>query len=144
MDQPQPADTRWDFRHEEPWNTPGMVPANERTLGSLCYVSQIIVPLVMPLAILLMDETHRSHFLRHHAAHALALMALTVLYYLLVALVWVIIALVGGCLACMAAVAVVPPILALIYYGWQAYSGRAPTVPWLTDLLLRNGLLPGR
>ena len=134
----------WSFRQEEPWNMPAQVTDNERVLASLCYLSQIFVPLLLPFVLLLTEEARKSRFLKHHAVHALALAALTVLYYLIVAFVWAIVAAIVGCLACGLSVALIPPVVALAYYGYHAYKGSALTVPWLTDLLIRYEMIESR
>lgn len=134
-------ESRFDLRKMQPWNDPERVTDNERLLGGLCYVSQILVPLFLPLILLLTDESKRSLFLRYHSVHSLALLAATIAYDLLALFAFLLVMVISGCLACIAWVVFLPPVAALGYYGWQAYNGRAPVIPWVTDLLQKNNLI---
>lgn len=132
---------RFNLRELQPWNDPERVTENERLLGGLCYVSQVLIPIVLPAIVLVTDEAKKSLYLRYHAVHSLALLALSILYGL-VALFGVLLAmLVQVCLFCLAWVLFVPPVIVLGYYGWQAFSGRAPVIPWITETLTKYNLL---
>ncbi len=132
---------RFDLRRTQPWNDPENVSENERLLGGLCYVSQILIPVLLPVILLLTDEAKRSRFARYHAVHSLALLAVAVVYDLLALFVFLLAMLIWGGFVCVAWVLFLPPLVAFIYYGWRAFTGHAPVVPWVSEILQRNNLL---
>ncbi len=132
---------RFDLRALQPWNDPERVTENERLLGGLCYVSQILIPLLFPAIMLLTQEGKRSLFLRYHAVHSLALLAVTIVYDLIALFAFLLVTLVMGCLLCIAWIVFLPPVVVLAYYGWQAFTGRAPVIPWVSETLQKYNLL---
>jgi uncharacterized membrane protein len=136
-----PGGGRFDLRALQPWNDPERVTENERLLGGLCYASQILIPLLFPVIVLLTQEGKRSNYVRYHAMHSLALLAVAIVYDLIALFAFLLVTVIMGCLACVAWVLFVPPLIALAYYGWQAFAGRAPVIPWVSDVLQKNNLL---
>ena len=114
---------------------------HEKLLGGLSYVSQIVLPVLLPVILLTGRETKHSSFLRHHAIHSLALSALTIIYYLAAALVYTVGGAMFSCLLCVLWVLFLPPMGILLYYGWEGFRGSRAEIPWLTRLLRDNNLL---
>lgn len=132
-------------QHGEPFglkapNEPAAAPPseNEKLLAGLSYLSQILVPAVLPVILLLAEETKRSTFLRHHAVHSLALLVATIIYELAALLVYVVISLVVPCLVCMAWILFLVPVGVLVYYGVKAFLGNYVDIPYLTKFLVGN------
>ena len=138
---PDTSEEAFTLRDLQPWNDPESTTENERLLGGLCYISQILVPLLMPLVVLLTDEARQSQFLRYHAVHSLALLAVSFVYSLFAGFGTLLMVIVAGCLLCFAWVLFLPPLIMMIYYGWQAFVGRAPVIPWVTETLQNQNLL---
>ena len=97
-------------------NDMGEVTDNDKLWALLAY----IIPVLVPLIILLMEDKKSKPFLKYHAVIALILGILT---YLLSALcIGLLIWLYG------------------VYIGWQAYStGTMVEVPWLSDFVKKQG-----
>jgi uncharacterized membrane protein len=140
-DTPGAPEQSFTLRELQPWNEPDRVTENERLLGGLCYVSQILVPLLLPIIVLLTDEARKSLFVRYHAVHSLALLAVSFVYSLFALFGFLLLMLITGCLICVAWVLFLPPLVMMIYYGWQAFVGRAPVIPWVTETLQKYDLL---
>lgn len=113
----------------------------ERLLAGLSYVSQVLVPGVLPAILLLGEDGRRSGFLRYHAVHSLALLVATVLYYIAATMVFIVVGSAATVLLCVLWILFLPPVAVLAYYGYQAFRGRREVIPWLTDLLRRYGWL---
>jgi len=111
---------------------------NEKTLSGLAYVSQFLLPAVMPVVLLLSEESKRSAFVRYHSLHSLALLAVAVVYELLAAIALLIIGAVFPCLLVFAWTLLFVPIVPFIYYGLKAFQGECPDVPFLTSFLQQN------
>lgn len=121
---------------DEPFTT-----ETERLLAGLSYVSQVLVPGVLPAILLLGEDGRRSGFLRYHAMHSLALLVVTILYYIAATLVFIVLGSIATLLICLLWMLFLPPVVVLAYYGYQAFKGRREVVPYLTDLLRRYGWL---
>ncbi len=121
----------------------GQVPAgaeaptsDDKLWAALSYVSQFIVPIIVP-ALLLLSETNRQRaFQKYHAVHSLALLAVAVLYELAAFIVYTLLSAVSaGCLACILWPVFLLPVAVLVYYAYLAYQGRYFEVPYLTRFL---------
>lgn len=112
---------------------------NERLLAGFSYVSQALMPAVLPVILLASRDTRESAHLRYHAVHSLALLVVAILYYLGATLVYALAAMVSGCLLCVLWGLFLPPLGVLGYYGWFAYRGERREIPWLTRFLRENG-----
>ncbi len=108
---------------------------NEKLMACLSYASQLILPAVLPIILLLTEEYKGSSFVRHHAVHGLALLVATIIYELAVVGVYVLGSTVVACLACVLWVLFLVPIVVFIYYAVVALQGRSPEVPYLTKFL---------
>ena len=110
-----------------------------KLLAGLSYISQIVLPAVLPVILLATQETKRSAYLRYHVVHNLAITVLAILYYLVATLVYVVISAVVPCLLCFLWVLFLVPVGVLIYYGYMGFTGKCPEVPWLTQYLKQEG-----
>ncbi len=127
------------------------VTSDDRLIAMLCYLSQLVVPLVLPAVILLSQSTRERLYQRYHAAQSLALtLSLMGLFIAasLATLIWQAVPLVGGlvglimlCLMPLAAVAVV---VLYLFYSIEAYNGKWFTIPVITPFLRDQGWLPAK
>lgn len=116
--------------------------ADDRLIALLAYASQVIIPLALPVIVLLSESSKKRPFQRYHAVQSLAL---TILFGLIGALVGVSSAvlsiipviniLIWIVVACLAPIAWVMAIVAMLYYGYQAYQGKRFAIPGLTSFL---------
>lgn len=116
--------------------------SDDRLIGLLCYVTQALIPLVMPILVLLSESSKKRPFQRFHAIQSLALSLVFILFGLLltvgstiVALVPLIGWLVVAVVFCLSPLLVLMAYLALVYYGYQAYQGKRFAIPGLTSFL---------
>ena len=122
---------------------------DDRLIAMLAYITQLIVPLAMPIIILISESGKRRPFQRYHAVQSLALSLLVIgfasaaafgLGSLLVAIppVGVILTVIAACLVPIAGLITLATV---VYYGVQAYRGRRFAIPGLTSFLRDQGWL---
>ncbi len=121
---------------------------DDRLIALLTYLSQVFVPVVMPIIVLLSESSKKRPFQRYHAVQSLAF---TVVFVVLAIAAWIgvlilqIIPIIGQLIAVLAAC--LTPILyfmwliALLYYGFQSYQGKRFAIPGLTSFLRDQGWL---
>lgn len=114
---------------------------NERLLAGLSYLSQIVVPAVLPVVLMLTDEVKKSDFVRFHAVHGLALFVASVIYSLVAVIVFVVLGAIAPALTCLTWILFLAPFAVLIYYGVLAFQGKRTEIPWLTQFLRDNNWL---
>lgn len=121
---------------------------DDRLIAMLSYATQILIPVVMPIIVLLSESSKKRPFQRFHAIQSLALMGIFVLVSLLafvgtaiVGMIPVIGWLVAAAVACLSPIAVLMAWFALAYYGYQAYQGKKFAIPGLTSFLKDQGWL---
>ncbi|MBC7237520.1 MAG: hypothetical protein H5T69_16885 [Chloroflexi bacterium] len=124
--------------HLESFEEGGSVDTNERLLAGLSYVSQIILPALLPVILLLSPETRTKPFLRYHAVQSLAILALAIVYFLAATAVYILGSATESCLACVLWVLFFVPAGVLLYAGWGAFRGRYVRICWLTRFLEEN------
>lgn len=115
---------------------------DDRLIALLSYATQVIVPLVMPVIVLLSESSKTRPFQRYHAVQSLALgllfgaggLALGVGASVLW-LVPIIGPLFSVLLACLIPIAWAMAVVAMLYYGYQAYQGKRFAIPGLTSFL---------
>jgi len=112
------------------------VTENDRLVGGLCYLSQVIIPIVLP-AIILLSETGRARpFQRYHAVQSLGFLAAAVLYEVAATIVYLVLTAVSaGCLGCILWVLFFLPIIPAVYYAWEAYQGKMFEIPVVTPFM---------
>lgn len=116
---------------------------DDRLIALLCYVTQVLIPLVMPAIVLLSASSKKRPFQRFHAVQSLALSITFIVFILLLSVSLTIVAVVpiigwlvtGLVVACLMPLLVLMGFLALTYYGYQAYQGKRFSIPGLTSFL---------
>lgn len=122
--------------------------ADDHLIALLAYVTQIVIPLIMPVIVLLSESSKLRPFQRYHAVQSLALtcvfIALSVIVGIGTAMLQIIPLvglLVGLIVVCMTPIAYFMYVIALLYYGYQAYQGKRFAIPGLTAFLRDQGWL---
>lgn len=122
--------------------------SDDRLIALLCYITQMVIPLVMPVLVLMSESSKKRPFQRFHAVQSLALVSLFVLLSLLVTVGTAIISiipvvgwLIGLTVLCLSPIAVLMGYFAMGYYGFQAYQGKRFGIPGLTSFLKDQGWL---
>ena len=110
--------------------------SDDRIWAGAAYLSQALVPVLVP-AIMLVSENNKDRpFQKFHAIHALALFAISVIYEIVAAIVYAMLtAISAGCFGCILWPVFLVPIVALVYYAYLSYSGEYFEVPVLTEFL---------
>ncbi len=137
---------------EQPFNlgetpTPPAAPTgpeteNAKLLSGLSWVSQLLLPAILPIILLLTDESKRSAFVKHHAVQSLAMVAVTIVYEIAATIVYAILtAISAGLLGCILWIIFLVPIVPFVYYGIQAFQGKYVEIPWVTEFLKKNNWL---
>lgn len=120
--------------------------ADDRLIALLTYASQVFLPFIMPILVLLSESSKVRPFQRFHAVQSLALTILVVATGILVSIstaVIQIIPVLGTIVAiavfCLTPIAYLMYLVALFYYGYQAYQGKRFAIPGLTSFLRDQG-----
>ncbi len=116
---------------------------DDRLIALLCYVTQVLIPLVMPAIVLLSASSKKRPFQRFHAIQSLALSITFIVFVLLMLVSLTIVAAVpligwlvsGLVVACLMPLLFLMGFMALAYYGYQAYQGKRFSIPGLTSFL---------
>jgi uncharacterized membrane protein len=121
---------------------------DDRLIALLSYITQILIPVLMPVIVLSSESSKKRPFQRYHAIQSLAL---SVLFIVLGAAVFVGTAivtvipvvgwLVGALVFCLTPIAWAMYVVALLYYGYQSYQGKRFAIPGLTSFLHDQGWL---
>jgi len=121
---------------------------DDKLIALLCYVTQMVIPLVMPVLVLMSESSKKRPFQRFHAVQSLALVSLFVLLSLLVTVGTAIVSfipvvgwLIGLAVLCLSPIAVLMGYFAVGYYGFQSYQGKRFGIPGLTTFLKDQGWL---
>lgn len=119
---------------------------DDKLIALLSYVTQIVIPLIMPIIVLLSESSKKRPFQRYHAVQSLAL---SLLFIALVAAATIgtgiiqVIPLIGQLVAllmlCLMPIAWFMAVIALLYYGYQAFQGKRFSIPGLTSMLRDQG-----
>lgn len=122
--------------------------SDDRLIALLCYWSQLVMPIVMPLIVLLSESGKRRHFQRHHAIQSLsltgAIIGLSIVVTMGIGMLQIIpifgfvIAMIALCLSPIAYFMIV---IAYVFYGWQANKGKRFSIPLLSRFLRSQGWL---
>jgi uncharacterized membrane protein len=122
--------------------------SDDRLIALLAYITQVIIPVIMPVIVLLSESSKHRPFQRYHAIQSLALILLffalgasVMVGTLVIQIVPFIGALVALLVACMSPIAYLMAVVALLYYGYQAYQGKRFAIPGLTSFLRDQGWL---
>lgn len=119
---------------------------DDRLIALLSYITQIIVPAVMPVIVLLSASSKHRPFQRYHAVQSLALMVLLVIFGVaaligvsIISVVPVIGQLVALLAFCLSPIVYLMAVIAFLYYGYQSYQGKRFSIPGLTSILRDQG-----
>lgn len=112
--------------------------SDDRLVGLLCYA----VPVLMPLLVLFSESSQKRPFQRYHAVQSLGLdIAFAVITVavsigtLILQVIPIIGWLIGLVVFCLSPIAFMMAVVALLYYGYQAYQGKRFAIPGLTGFL---------
>jgi uncharacterized membrane protein len=111
---------------------------NDRLLAGLSYVSQIVIPAVFPVILLVSNETKNSPFMRFHAIQSLGVLVASIVYYLAATVVYALVSAVLPLLACILWLLFFVPAVAGLYCGYEAFRGKYLELPWLTQFMRDN------
>ena len=121
---------------------------DDKLIALLSYATQIIIPFVMPIIVLLSESSKKRPFQRYHAVQSLALsllfMALAAAATIgtgIMQIVPLIGQLVGLLVFCLMPIGWFMAVIALLYYGYQAFQGKRFAIPGLTTMLRDQGWL---
>lgn len=123
--------------------------SEDKLIALLCYWSQIVMPFVMPVIVLLSESGKRRAFQRHHAVQSLGLTGAVIGLFLLgsmgIIALNIILPPIGflvGILAlCLSPIAYFMVLTAYLFYGWQSNKGKLFSIPVLSQFLRQNGWL---
>ncbi|MCB0131339.1 MAG: DUF4870 domain-containing protein [Caldilineaceae bacterium] len=122
--------------------------SDDRLIGLLSYASQVFVPLVMPIIVLLSESSKKHPFQRYHAVQSMALSLVFMAIGLTATVAAIIVQLIpilgffiGLAIACLTPIGVMMYIIAMLYYGYQAHQGKRFAIPGLTNFLYDQGWL---
>jgi uncharacterized membrane protein len=121
---------------------------DDRLIALLTYATQIVIPLVMPAIVLISESSKKRPFQRYHAVQSLALALFFGLAGVLIgvgSLVVMVVPLIGWLvgllLMCIIPIGWAMAVIAMLYYGYQAYQGKHFAIPGLTSFLRDQGWL---
>lgn len=122
---------------------------DDQLLALLCYWTQVVMPFVLPVIVLLSESGKRRPFQRYHAIQSLsimgAIMASAVAIIAGIGLTFQMFPPLGALFLvisfCLVPIAYPMVAIALIIYGWHAYKGKRFTIPVLTSILRHQGWL---
>jgi uncharacterized membrane protein len=121
---------------------------DDRLIALLSYATQIIIPVIMPIIVLLSESSKKRPFQRYHAVQSLAfvvlfwgLLVLTGIVTTVMQIVPFVGFMVGLLMACLVPIAWFGQAMLLLYYGFQAYKGRRFAIPGLASFLRDQGWL---
>lgn len=126
--------------------------SDDRLIALLSYVTQLLLPVIMPIIVLLSESSKKRPFQRYHAVQSLAFTLVFWAIFMLASIVvgvfqlipvigWLLGWLVGLVFFCLTPMYFVAGIGLLFYYGLQAYKGRRFAIPGLTSFLKDQGWL---
>lgn len=110
----------------------GEISDDDRLFAALAYVSQLVIPALIPILILLSKERNARPFQRYHAIQSLGLLVL----YLILLFVM----LFGGLvtLGCMLVIFFIPTLavtFSFLYYAYLAHKGLYFEIPVVTNMV---------
>lgn len=118
--------------------------SDDRLVGLLNYV----VPVLLPAIVLMSESSEKRPFQRFHAVQSLGLSAAMILLGIVVGTVSMILGVIpiiniiaAVALFCLTPVLFLMAVVAMIYYGVQAYQGKRFTIPGVTNFLINQGWL---
>ncbi|MEM7130563.1 MAG: DUF4870 domain-containing protein [Chloroflexota bacterium] len=120
-------------------DTDGAASSDDKLIALLCYWTQLFMPFVMPLIVLLSESGKRRSYQRYHAMHSLGLIIGSLV--ISVGSVMAIGILIGPFALCLVPIVYAMSVISLLVYGWQALKGRRFTIPFLSRWMSEQGWL---
>jgi uncharacterized membrane protein len=115
---------------------------NDKLWSLAAYISQVIVPVIVPVIMLLIEPNKNRPFQKYHAAQSLGFLVATFVYEILAGIAFsVLTAITLGCGALVLWVLFLLPIIPAIYYAYLAYQGKRFEIPYLTKFMGEQGWL---
>ncbi|HOG48419.1 MAG TPA: DUF4870 domain-containing protein [Anaerolineae bacterium] len=120
---------------------PGDVTSNDRLWAALAYFPNLVI---LPILILVMEENKTRAFQRYHAIQALGMLAVAVVYGVVIGLLQCVLGfalgavnagLISTALSCLMTLLSFVPAAAMLYFAYQAYTGKIFEIPVLTQFL---------
>jgi uncharacterized membrane protein len=135
---------RGEFMHESTVDTTAT--PDDRLIALLSYLTQVFIPLVMPIIVLLSESSKTRPFQRYHAVQSLGLAVLfgaailalsmsSAVLWIVPIVGWVVSALA----ACLIPIVWAMGVISMLYYGYQAYQGKRFAIPGLTTFMRDQG-----
>lgn len=116
--------------------------SEDKLWAGLAYWTQILLPAVFPIILLISAYTNKNQFVRYHAIHALALLVLSIIYQAIVIIsIFIMSSVLPFALCLYWLLLFLVPAAVLVYYGIHAYKGETRSVPWLTGFLTQIRLI---
>ena len=115
---------------------------HESTADPAANVTQLVMPLVMPIIVLLSESSKQRPFQRFHAIQSLALTGIFIFIGMMMGMATLVTQIIPplGMVVFVVALCLTPVLygmyaIAQLYYGYQAYQGRRFAIPGLTNFL---------
>jgi uncharacterized membrane protein len=110
---------------------PSDVTSNDRLWAALAY----IIPPIISVLILVMEENKTREFQRYHAFQAIGFAVVAAVYTVLLCIVSGIATAVLPPLACIFSLLYVVPVIPALYFAYQAYQGQRFEIPVITEFM---------
>jgi uncharacterized membrane protein len=115
---------------------------SDKLWSAAAYFTQIFIPVIVPILMLVIDPNKDRPFQKYHAAQSLGFLVAEFVYQVLAGIVFVILsAITLGCLAPVLWLIFLLPVIPAIYYAYLAYQGKRFKMPWVTDFMSEQGWL---
>ena len=115
---------------------------NDKLMAGACYLTQVLIPIILPLIVLLSEVSKKKPFQKYHAAQSLGFLVVVIIYEIAASVIYVLLTLVSaGCLGCILWLLFLLPVVPAIYYAYLAYQGQYFEIPILTDFMVQQGWL---
>jgi uncharacterized membrane protein len=109
---------------------------NDRLMAALAYASQIIIPVIVPLIMLLSETSKSRPFQRFHAVQSLGFLVAMFIYEIVAAIVYTVLTIVSlGCLGLILWILFFLPIIPALYYAYLAYQGKRFDIPVVSNFM---------
>jgi uncharacterized membrane protein len=116
--------------------------STDRTWGLIAYISQVVIPIIAPVLMLVIEPNKDRPFQRFHAVQSLGFVVAVAIYEVAAGIVYTLLSIITlGCLAAILWILFLLPVVPAIYYAYLAYQGRRFDIPYLTKFMRGQGWL---
>jgi uncharacterized membrane protein len=116
--------------------------SDDRVWSLAAYLSQVVVPVVVPVLMLVVEPNKDRPFQKYHAVQSLGFLVAVIIYEIVVGtVVGILTAITLGCLLPILLILLLLPAIAAVYYAYLAYQGRRFEMPYLTKFMREQGWL---